>query len=237
MPDFSRRAHADEWMDDFTITDTRLTGALRDLRRVNRWLGGYAATDAVLVPLLRGHDALRVLDLGTGGADYLAHLVGLGEQHGCHVTALGLDANPVTVDHAAAYLDRALPAGLRERVCVQTGDALRLDLDDGAVDLSLAALFLHHFQDGPAVKLLREMDRVARIGLVVNDLHRHPLAYWGIKLAGALFPTSAMFRNDAPLSVLRGFTRAELDALTYRAGLARAVIRWHWAFRWTLTTV
>ena len=130
-----------------------------------------------------------------------------------------------------------MPGHLRNRVRVGAGDALDLSLVDDAVDLTLAALFLHHFEGPQAVALLREMQRVARIGIVVNDLHRHPLAYWGIRLVGALVPTSAMFRHDAPLSVLRGFSRDELTALARQANLSRAVIRWHWAFRWTLTTV
>ncbi|MFB6098381.1 MAG: hypothetical protein ABEK84_04585, partial [Salinibacter sp.] len=73
LPDFRFRLEAEEWMDDFSVSDERLTRALRDLRRTNALLGAYAATDAVLDPYFRRHDHLRLLDVGCGGGDYLAH--------------------------------------------------------------------------------------------------------------------------------------------------------------------
>ena len=92
-----------------------------------------------------------------------------------------------------------------------------------------ASLFLHHFPPEDVARLLREMGRVARV-VVVNDLHRHPLAYHAIRTLARLSP-SEMFRHDAPMSVRRGFTGPELDALLAEAGLV-ATRRWRWAFRW-----
>jgi hypothetical protein len=87
------------------------------------------------------------------------------------------------------------------------------------------------------VQLLREMDRVSRLGIVVNDLHRHPIAYAGIWLLTRLLPVSPMVRQDGPLSVRRGFRRCDLTALFRTAGLTRPQMRWHWAFRWTSSTL
>ncbi|WP_263788673.1 methyltransferase domain-containing protein [Salinibacter grassmerensis] len=237
VPDLSSRLETEEWMDDFSITDARLTRALRDLRRVNRVLGGYRATDCVLDPMLRRHDRLRLLDVGCGSGDHLAHLVRRGERLGCILDLVGIDANPVTVGHARAYLDHQLPPRLRDRVRVEIGDAQALSHDDGAVDVAHAALFLHHFHGPSAVQVLSEMQRVARHGLLLNDLHRHLLAYvgiWGLSRALGLAP---MVQHDGPVSVRRGFRRAELRTLARSARLPTPTVQWHWAFRWTLSTL
>lgn len=226
-------------MDDFSIVDARLTGALDQLRQVNRFLGGYGPTRAALAPLLRynPHRPLRLLDVGTGVADVPEDLVRWGARHGRRVEVVGLDANPVTVDHAGAVLDARLPPPLRARVELVVGDALALPYEDGAFDATICSLFLHHFDDHTAPRVLREMDRVARHGLVVNDLHRHPLAYASIRALVALLPVSPMFHHDGPVSVLRAFRRRELEALAQAAGLRGAHVHWHWAFRWILSTV
>lgn len=237
LPDLSTRLEAEEWMDDFSISDARLTEALRDLRLVNRLLGAYAATDAVLDPLFRRHDDLCILDVGCGGGDYLVHLVRRADRLGCRAEVLGLDANPVTVGHARAYLDTHLSPALRSRVRVEIGDALSLPFPDDAVDVAHAALVLHHFHGDDAVHLLTEMQRVADRGLLVNDLHRHLLAYAGIWLLSRMLRMAPMVQHDAPMSVRRGFRTDELRALAARAQLPSPYIRWHWAFRWSLSTI
>lgn len=224
-------------MDDRSITDERLTRALADLRRTNRLLGAYAASDAVLDPLLRRRDTVRILDLGCGGGDYLTHFVRRGARLGCRVHAVGLDANPTTVGHARAYLDTHLSPDLRSRARAEIGDALSLPYADGAVDVAHAGLFLHHLHGTAAPQLLREMNRVSRVGLIVNDLHRHPLAYAGIWLLSRTLRMAPMVQHDGPISVLRGFRRDELADLARDAGLAAPSLRWHWAFRWTLSTI
>lgn len=237
LPDLSSRLEAPEWMDDFSITDTRLTRALRDLRRVNRLLGAYAATDAILDPLFRRHDQLRILDVGCGIGDYLVHLAHRASRFGCDVELIGIDANPVTVGHARAHLDTQLSPSLRSRVCVEIADAQDLSLPDDAVDVVHAALFLHHFHGPDAVHLLAELQRVVRRGLLINDLHRHPLAYTGIWALSRLLRMAPMVQHDGPMSVRRGFRRDELRRLARDAQLPAATIRWHWAFRWTLSTI
>jgi len=224
-------------MDDLSITDARLHEALRDLRLTNRFLGGYRSTRAVLRPVFASHRRLRILDVGTGGGDSLVDLVHFGHRCGCRVEVVGIDLNAGAVDYARRYLDNVLSARMRRRVTVQSGDALDLDLDSDAFDIATNSLFLHHFTGPDAVRVLQEMDRVSRLGILVNDLHRHLLAYWGVLLLSRLLPASEMYRHDAPLSVRRAFRRHELAALARRAGLPNPQIRWHWAFRWTLSTL
>ena len=227
-------------MDDFTIVDERLETALDNLRYVNRFLGGYGAAMAVLAPVLRAQPSnppLRVLDLATGAADFPDFLVRWADRRQRPVDIVALDANPATVDFARTALDRDLPERLRPRIRVEVGDALALPYDEEAFDVCVASLFMHHLKHDEAVTLVREMNRVARLGFVVNDLHRHPLAYYSIRALAAVLPVSPMFRNDGPISVLRGFKRDDLRAIADDARLDTYRIRWHWAFRWTLTNL
>jgi hypothetical protein len=58
------------------------------------------------------------------------------------------------------------------------------------------------------------MARVARLRVVLLDIRRHWLAYWGFVAWSRLFTRNRLVRHDGPLSVLRGFIREELTALS-----------------------
>ncbi|MEX0747111.1 MAG: methyltransferase domain-containing protein [Rhodothermales bacterium] len=239
MPSLSHRLLAPEMMDDFSIGDRRLERALEELRWVNRFLGGYAAVRAELEPVLRRRrgGCLRVLDIGTGIADYPEAFVRWGDRAGVDVRVSAVDANPFTVEFASRRLSERLPDRLRQRIDIYSGNALQTNYADNSFDIVTASLFLHHLGDIDAVALLREMGRIAREGIVVNDLHRHILAYWSILGISRALPVSTMFRHDGPLSVRRAFSRNELEVLASEAGLIGARVRWRWAFRWVLSTI
>lgn len=224
-------------MDDLSRPDDTLIEALDDIRFTNRLLGGYAATDSCLDPLFDRHNHLRILDVACGGGDYLSRLVRRGSTFGCTVEMVGLDSNPTTVQYARTYVDRHLRPSVGRRIQVKTEDALSMSYDTNAFDVVHAALFLHHLCDADAARLLRNMNRIGRLGLVVNDLHRHILAYIGIWLVTRLTGMVSMVQHDAPISVRRGFSKAELLRIAHEAELSDPQIGWHWAFRWTLSTV
>lgn len=225
-------------MDDFSIGGAVLEQTLDELGLVNRWLGGHGATWAVLGPVVRAAGRpLAVLDVGTGGGDGALDLVRRSARGAHGLRAVGLDANPVTLASAQRRADAGLTAAQRACVSFVEGDARAMPFEDDTFDVAVASLVLHHFDEDEAVRVLREMERVSRGGIVVNDLHRHALAYAGIRVLAALLPTSVMFAHDAPLSVRRGYVREELYDLAFAAGLSHPSVRWHWAFRWTLDTV
>jgi SAM-dependent methyltransferase len=241
VPDFSVRTRSEELMDDFSITDSRLKKALDELRYVNRYLGGYTTTMAALRPFLQGQAVcdrtVHILDLGTGIADTPEYIVQWADRNGIPVEIVALDANPATVDYASQVLDKRLTPALRSRIQLVTGNALAPGFESQRFDVVMASLFLHHFVDEDALRLLTTMQRLARHGIIVNDLHRHRAAFYSIYSIGHLLPVSPMFRNDGPVSVLRGFSREELGSLATRAGLPAWRLTWHWAFRWCLTTL
>ena len=94
------------------------------------------------------------------------------------------------------------------------------------------SLFCHHFTDDELVTLLRQWRAQAQVAVIINDLHRHWLAYHSIKWLTRLLGGSYLVRHDAPLSVARAFRRKDWVALLARAGITRYELRWRWAFRW-----
>lgn len=239
VPDLSSRAVLREMMDDFSISDRRLERALVELRQVNRLLGGSRAILRELKPILarRKGGSLKVLDVGTGLADIPERIVMLGEQCGVRVSVTAIDANPATVAFARKSLDARTKPELRKRIDVRTGDVFHLSTNDGEFDVAIASHFLHHFYGEDAIRILREMNRVASEGVIINDLHRRWLAYAAIQGISKIMPVSAMFGHDGPASVRRGFTEPELRDLASKAGLRGYHVRRYWAYRLTLSTL
>jgi len=241
MPSFKIRTNKDELMDDFSIQDERLTDALEQLRPINQLLGGYATTMEILTPFLksRPNQKTRILDLGTGIGDFPEYIVrwAAAQSPIIDVEVVAIDANPVTVDYARSALQKRLPPNLQSKIKVEVADALTLPYDDGEFDIAIAAMFLHHFAHENAVQIIRSMQRVSKHGILINDLHRHPFAYYGIFALTRLLPAAPMVRNDAPLSVLRGFKFSELKSIAESAGLISFSLKWRYAFRWVLSTI
>jgi SAM-dependent methyltransferase len=213
-----KRSSAPELLDAPTHDLAALADNLRDLRALDRYLGGTALTWRALWPQLRalppGAPA-TLLDVATGGADGPRILVARARRK-------GYDLRPFASDRLADVLRLARDAGARFPLIQH--DALAIPLADAAVDFVTCSLALHHFEPPEAVGLLRELCRVARRGVIVNDLRRSRLAYVGARLLAA-GPWHAMARHDGPLSVLRAYTLAEARALAEQAGIGAAQVQ------------
>jgi cyclopropane fatty-acyl-phospholipid synthase-like methyltransferase len=99
-------------------------------------------------------------------------------------------------------------------------------------DIIITSLFCHHLSNEEITELLQWCRQYANVATLVNDLHRHALAYYSIKVLTKLFSKSYLVKNDAPLSVLRGFSRSDLQRITLNDTLTK--IYWSWAFRWVI---
>jgi ubiquinone/menaquinone biosynthesis C-methylase UbiE len=188
---------------------------LRNLRIINRYLGNYRAVLGGLARLIEEQKLKRfsLLDVGTGSADIPALIASWARRH--HLTAqlIGLDPEPVTL-RAAVDQIRNYP-----EIALLRGDGRALPLASDSVDFVLSSQTLHHFSEDDIINLLRGWSRVARRAIIVCDLVRHPLAYYGIRLVTKAFTRNIMTRTDAPLSVQRAFTLVEWRDLFERAGI------------------
>lgn len=207
-----------------------LQGNLRDLARINRWLGGVrlsasaidtlARTRLSLAPA-RDRTVLSVLDVGTGGADIPLALLDRARRRRERWTLTAIDSRPEVLAAALAADPRV---GATDGLDLQLGDGRSLPYPDRSFDVAHTSLVLHHLEPTAAVVLLAEMARVARLGIVVNDLARGWLPWAGAWLIGHLLTTDRYTRHDAPLSVRRAYSRAEAVDLLSRAGLRVAHI-------------
>lgn len=230
---FAQRSNEAELIDGANYELAEFVESLDDLRRVNRYLGGQRALAAHLFPLLQKTAAardgahLRLLDVGTGSADIPEMIVDWARRQGVPVEFVVLDLNEI-----AARQARVQTAAYRE-IKVVRADAMALPFAEGSFDFVLASLFLHHFETAAAARLLRSFARVARVALIINDLRRHPLAYYSIKILTRLFTRNRLVRNDAAVSVLRGFTDRDISELAQAANLRLHTFR-HFPYRYIL---
>lgn len=215
------RSSRAELMDGEISDHAELAENLRDIRRVNRMLGGVSTVTRHLPNLLASVPASRtvsVLDLATGSADIPVALLAWAERRGqtLHITAS---------DHSVAMLDIARHyAGSPPEIAFAQYDARAVPCPDRSFDLVLCSLSLHHFEEEDAVAILREMARLARIGCIVNDLRRGRLGFAAAWMAARVTTRNRLTRHDAPLSVKRAYTPEELRSLLLAAGIRDATV-------------
>ena len=212
MP-FARRSHERELLDAETLDPDDLRANLRELAMLNRLPGGAGASFEAIRHLTDAADMVTVVDVGTGAGDLPRTFVRRARDIDSTWRITAIDSRPEILEIARRRL-RNEPA-----VTIIEGDACALPLPDLSVDVAHASLLIHHLDEDDAVIALREMARVSRRGVVVNDLVRGLLPYlvtWTTTMALA---RNRYTRNDGPLSARRAYTLEELDRLLADAGL------------------
>ena len=225
--DTSSRSSAAEMMDDFTIEGSVLRDTLDKLETINRLLGGNSATlKGVKKILLKSSKTktITIVDLGCGHGDILRDVAKFGRKNSYKFKLIGIDANNAAIDYAKA-LSKDYP-----ELSFETIDVFSEDFKKQTYDVVLCTLFLHHFKNNEIIPFLKSTVQKASIGVIVNDLHRHKLAYYLFKMIG-LFIKNKMVREDGLTSVLRAFKRNELETILTKTGVNFS-IEWKWAFRY-----
>ncbi len=227
MINLKNRADEQEIMDDFELPAAELDPVLKGLSNLNAWFGGHA----MLIDALEKFPAEannHISDWGCGGGDALKAIA-------CRFAKKRLPVRLTGVDAAAA----AITFAKRETAGYDSIDYLQSDVMDPALqtkqfDIIISSLFTHHFADDGWVKLVNNMYRSARRGIIITDLHRHWLPYYAVGFLCRYILRNKTMAFDGPLSVKRSFTRAELKNLLAEAGIKNYQLRWKWAFRWQL---
>lgn len=232
MADFSVRSEEEEIMDDLNCSGQVVDQTLEELEFINKWLGGNKVTISALKQCVsatsKADHVLEIADLGCGSGDMLRIITQIFRKNNLLIKGVGIDANPNIIEHARKK-SLAFP-----ELHFETSNVFAPDFQKQKYDLIIATLFLHHFSASQLTELFKSLKEQARQKIIINDLHRHWLAYYSIKILTALFSKSSMVKFDAPLSVLRGFTRKELVSILAEAGITRYTLYWRWAFRWQL---
>lgn len=216
VPVVDRVSVRDELLDGPLDDPQTLRGNLRDLKRTNRWLGGVRLSRRAVDALIGEEVEASILDVGTGAADIPLALVRAAERRSRHWHVTAVDRRGEVIDAA-----RAVSPELASRpdLVLAVADGGSLPYDDGRFDVGHVSLVVHHLEPPEAVALICELARVARVGVVVNDLVRSRLTHAGAWVAAHGLTTNRYTRHDAPLSAQRSYSRSELCALLEAAGL------------------
>jgi ubiquinone/menaquinone biosynthesis C-methylase UbiE len=225
------RDHTLEELLDAPVADPRLLARnLRDIRRINRFLGWTSlvvktVSESVARQQLQN---CALLDVATGSADIPLAIARWARQQRLQLAITATDLSEQVLAAAQANC-----AGVPE-ITLARQDALALAYGDQSFDLALCSMALHHFSPDDASTLLGELARVARRAVIVSDLQRSLPAYLGAWLLTHTLMPNRLTRHDAPISVRRAYTPQELRALADSAGLHTASIRTVFPFRQVL---
>ena len=217
-------------MDEFGLGGEAMSQTLRELKFINHWLGGNAVTTNGLELLNAERKTpnaqLSIADLGCGGGDMLMLTADWARKKKLPAQLFGVDANEFITQYAQQH------SANYPEISYQNLNVFSPEFQSQTYDIVTCTLFCHHFTDDELVELFRNLHRQVRVGIVINDLHRHWLAYHLIKWLTRWFSKSYLVVNDAKLSVRRGFRRPDWENIFRQAGIEKVRIRWRWAFRW-----
>lgn len=216
----SSRSYKKELLDQDNIPFDDIKQNLKELNTINTLLGGHHITLSGIKQLLPANEEeIHIIEIGCGGGDNLAYLQ---KKLKGNIKYTGIDLKDSCIDFA--------------KKTYPTIQFIESDYQSAIFDkkpsIIFSSLFCHHFTDEQLVEQFKWMQANAEIGFVINDLQRHSLAYYSIKLLTKLFSKSYLVKNDAPLSVARGFHKNELNELLIVSRIEQFAIKWKWAFRY-----
>lgn len=228
---FRHRSEAEEIMDDLNSAGHTMEQTLHELEIINKRLGGNRVTINALERLLSRNppsQKLTIADIGCGRGDILIAVAKWMSKRQGKVELVGIDANPHIIDIARRN------SAQYPQIRFETANVFSDRFKNQHYDIIISSLFTHHFKDQDLIALFSLLKQQTKIGVIINDLHRHRLAYYAIKAIVHVFSKSPMVQHDAPVSVLRAFRKEELKEIMAAAGITTYSLQWMWAFRWQL---
>ena len=245
MPNLSYRSNEKELIDDLEVDNDALRQNLEELALINKYLGGnqvtlnglnhlifdfrFSIADFLSVPksaIPNPKSQITIADLGCGGGDMLMVMADWAKNKGINAQFIGIDANDFMINFGTKRTANY------PNVSYLHQDIYSEEFKEKSFDVVTMTLFCHHFSDESLITLLQQLKKQTRIGIVINDIHRHWFAYHSIAWITKLFLKSYLVKNDAKLSVWRAFVRKDLAKIIQKSGFTKYSIRWKWAFRW-----
>ena len=225
---FKHRSYQKELLDNDAIPFADIQQNMHELDVINGWLGGHRITLKGFNLLRNGKEELHVCEIGCGGGDNLQAIYKWCKKLNIQVTFTGIDIKKECIAYAKEK--QVLPV-YTNWICSDYRDVSFTTKPD----IVFSSLFCHHFTDEELMGQLQWMQHQSAVGFFINDLQRNPVAYHSIKLLTRLFSKSYLVKNDAPLSVKRGFTKVEWKDIFTKANISTYRIEWQWAFRYLIT--
>ncbi len=224
--DFANRSYQKELLDTNDVPFDAIKQNMYELNIINAKLGGHFITLNGFKKLLGKRKNILVCEIGCGGADNLIALKKWCDKKNIDAHFIGIDINESCIEYAKTKCD---PQNFQ----LITSNYSNY-LFPKNPDIIFSSLFCHHFTNEELTKMLRWQEANAAVGFFINDLHRNSFAYYSISWLTKIFSKSYLVKNDAPLSVLRGFKRKEWKSLLAKSGIWNYSLQWKWAFRWLI---
>ena len=225
----SVRATEDELMDDFSMGGEELSEALKHLRRLNRIFAAPGPTKAGVEKLWQAIGCprtLSILDVGAGSGDVNQTLLQWSKQRG-----IQLEITLVDMTKEACQEARHL---FRHEPRVKVLQANLQDLADGSADIVTGSQFIHHFDGQQLVEMVSHMQRASNYGVVINDIHRHPVSYAAVWIVTRVISRNRYIRHDGPLSVAKGFKSRDWQELKHNLHSEAMTYTWKPLFRYSV---
>jgi len=226
--DLSKRSNQPELMDDFRDGLKSLRIVFEDINCVNRILGGSSITLNAVAKLIKEHpqESYTIVDMGCGDGHMLREVSKLFKERNINVRLVG-------VDLSAEALQLAKEASSEyPEIKYQHLDILELQSNDFNCDIIINTLCMHHFKDSDLLIFLAKFNELARIGVVINDLHRSRWAYYLFKAFSLIFIRTKTAKIDGLISISKGFIKSDLIQYSKSLPNIKHIIKWKWAFRY-----
>lgn len=227
MLSLKARSYQKELLDDGNIPFADIQLNMQELNTINTYLGGHAITISGIKQILKTFNSTKsvtICEIGCGGGDNLKAIEKWCSANSVKVILTGIDIKSECITFAQQQYPQLNATWI-------TSDYREVQF---AVkpDIIFSSLFCHHFDNEGIIAMLQWMKANVTLGFFINDLDRHPMAYRAIQLITRIFSTSYLVKNDAPLSVARGFKKTEWQNLIAKAGIPNCTVTWKWAFRY-----
>jgi len=228
MIDFNKRCADTELMDDLSLNKSHLKQILFDIDSANRFLNGNNLTILAIHELIKGlnQKSYTILDMGCGNGSMLRSVVLWARKHSILFECTGVDLNEKSLAIA-----REASSDFPEIRYIKQ-DILELQPDELPCDILLCTLTVHHFNNEQIPQFLKQFSKLSRIGFIINDLQRSPLAYQLFKVFSAIFMRTDIAKKDGLTSIQSGFKKEELKSFSEKIPEMEHDIAWKWAFRY-----
>ena len=228
MVDFTQRSSEIEVMDTFMGTKNELDFILKDINRVNKLLGGYSITLNAVFELIKekNKESYTILDMGCAEGTMLRKLALQARNRNIALNLIGVDLNKQSLQLAKEYSNEFPEISFME--C----DILTADFSEMDIDIVMTTLTLHHFSDRGIVQFVNRFNKLASIGVIINDLERSPLAFYLFKAFSFFFIRTEIAKKDGLLSIRRAFKKKDLIDYANQINNTVHHIQWKWAFRY-----
>lgn len=227
MINLAERSYKKEHLDSDAIPFADIKQNLKELNVINSNLGGHAVSISGLKKILgqyKTSQTITVCEIGCGGGDNLNAIAKWCAKKNIGACFIGIDIKEESIEFARQQYPLLNCRWLHS-------DYEKISFQNDKPGIIFSSLFCHHFSQHQLIKMLQWMKQQSSLGFFINDLHRHWLAYYSIQFITHFFSKSYLVKNDAPLSVARGFILTEWKEIINKAGIKKYSINWQWAFR------